>query len=66
MSYRIIFIEPCGSPCGNGLRYPSEEDAEAGYRDLARRWTGCPSRYSIDPSDDPVNVRYPVKPEGIK
>ena len=65
MSYRIVWIEP-GSECVNGLRYPTTEDAESAYQDLRRRWGGCPLNHRIEESTDPVNVHYPVKPEGIK
>ena len=57
MSYKIVLIERCGNECGNALRYPTEEAAEAGYQDLFMRWMACPVNHRIEESDDPVTER---------
>ncbi len=58
MSYKMVLIENNGNECGNGLRFATEEQAHEYHADLYSRWTGCPSGYRVDPSNDPVSAKY--------
>ncbi len=57
-SFKMVLIENSGNECGNGLRFATEAQAHEYHADLYSRWTGCPSGYRIDPSEDPVSAKY--------
>ena len=57
-SYKMVLIENSGNTCGNGLRFATEAQVHEYHADLYSRWTGCPSGYRVDPSDDAVSAKY--------
>lgn len=53
-----VIADDSGKFCGNGLRFPTKEDAEAYAKDLFSRWTAV-REWRVVESTDPVN-HYPV------
>jgi len=52
-----VIADSSGKWCGNALRFPTREEAEANVRDLMMRWYAVRESRVVE-SDDPVNYRY--------
>lgn len=52
-----VIADNSGKFCGNGLRFATQEEAEAYAKDLAWRWTLVREWRVVD-SGDPVNYRW--------
>jgi hypothetical protein len=58
MSFKSeVIADSSGKWCGNALRFPTREEAEANVRDLMMRWFAVRETRVVQ-SDDPVNYRY--------
>lgn len=57
MSYKPeVIADDSGKWCGNGLRFATEQEAQAYVGDLAMRWTAV-REVRVVPSEDDVNCR---------
>lgn len=52
-----VKADSSGNWCGNGLRFPTKEEAEANVRDLMMRWTLVTDTRAVESEDEP-NYRW--------
>jgi hypothetical protein len=53
-SFKVVMEENTS----NAQRFATEEEAKSAAHELQSRWSGMPSDWRVEPSNDPVNYRF--------